>query len=218
MRIWVICAGFMLGGVQACAQPTLLRTDEVLGTLYKQFEAGLPACPDLEQLRRGAREDIQWLSGRLKGTKVEPEYVASLGDLSDAVRKSSKMAGRETACAALRLIAADLHVKRLDCRAMGHSRTNIRVEINTMDGQKDVPGWEVYARWLPAGDRFTTVPRRLQSLSSPARGTVPVPGEYEIYAKQSSTGVSTDPVRVSIGGAEAFTWPLPVPKEKRNDK
>jgi hypothetical protein len=218
MRTWVICAGFMLlGGMQAHGQPTLLRSDEVLGTLYKQFGGSLPACPDLEKLRSGAREDIQWLIGRFKGTTVDPEYVASLGDLSDAVRKSAK-SGREAACASLRLIAADLHVKRLDCRAVGHSRTNIRVEISTVDGQKDVPGWEVYARWLPAGDRFTTVPRRLQSLSSPARGTVPVPGEYEIYAQQSSSGVSTGPVRVSIGGAQVFTWPLPVPKEKRSEK
>jgi hypothetical protein len=116
--------------------------------------------------------------------------------------------------------AADLHVKRLDCRAVGHSRTNIRVEINTLEGQKEASGWEVYARWLPGGDRFTTVPKRLQGLSSPARGTVPVPGEYELYAKQSSSGVSTDPIRVSIGGTNVFTWPLPVPvaKEKRSEK
>jgi hypothetical protein len=146
--------------------------------------------------------------------------MASLEDLSMAIRESGKSPNLDSACNALRLVVADLHTKRQDCRALGHSRTNISVEIRTLEGKNEVAGWEVYARWLPAGDRFSTVPKRLQILSSPARGTVPIPGEYEVYAKNSSSGVMTDPVRVSIGGAATFLWPLPVPagKDKQHEK
>jgi len=207
-------AGFGLG------QPTLLTSDEVLGRMDKQFAGGLPACVELNQLRRGAHDDLQWLTKRLKGTKVDPLYMASLEDLSTAIRESAKDRNLQTACNTLRLVVADLRTKRQDCRALGHSRTNISVEIRTLQGREEVAGWEVYARWLPAGDRFSTVPKRLQVLSSPARGTVPIPGEYEIHAKNASSGVMTDPVRVSIGGAPTFIWPLPVPvaKDKQREK
>ena len=195
----------LTGAPTIFGQPTLLNADQALGNLYKQFGARLPACPGLNPL--AVRDDLRWLNGRLRGTAVDSLYVASLADLGDAVRESAKKVN----CEALRLVAADLHVKRQDCRALGHSRTNIPVEVRTLAGGKEVAGWEVYMRWLPAGDRFTAVPKRLRGISSPARGTVPIPGEYVVYAKQPSSSVSTDPIRVSIGGTEVFTWPLPVP-------
>ena len=199
----------LIGGGTAFAQPTLLNADQALRNLYKQFGARLPACPGFSSL--AVRDDLLWLNRRLKGTTVDSLYVASLADLGDAVRESARNANSQRACAALRLVAADLHVKRQDCRALGHSRTNIPVEVRTLAGGKEVAGWEVYLLWLPAGDRFTAVPKRLRGISSPARGTVPIPGEYVVYAKRPSSSVSTDPIRVSIGGTEVFTWPLPVP-------
>lgn len=214
MRMGLASALLLLAAGNVFGQPTLLSADQALGNLYKQFGRRLPPCPDRTQLSLTAREDVLWLRNRLRGTKVGGEYVASLGDLGDVVRSSTRNSDIKGACEALRLVAADLRVKRQDCRAIGHSRTNIRVEIRTLEGGKEVAGWEVYTLWLPAGDRFTGVPKRLQGLSSPARGTVPIPGEYEVYARQLSSGVSTDAVRVSIGGTEIFTWPLPVSSAK----
>ena len=201
----------VLAASHALGQPSLLSANEALNNINKQFEAVLPACPDIDQLRKSVREDTAWLVGRFRDTNVDRQYVASLLDLSDAVHQATKKENARSACSALRLVRADLHVKRLDCRAVGHSRTDIPVEINTVEGKKEIPGWEVYARWLPAGDRFSPIPKRLKDLSSPARGTVPIPGEYEVFAKQSSGVLTTDPVRVSIGGSKVFTWSLSVP-------
>jgi len=208
-RATTACLLFAAG--HALGQPTLLNSEDALGNLNKQFQSALPACPGIDQLRRSVREDIAWLLGRFKNTNVDRQYVASLLDLSDAVHQATKRENAGTACTVLRLVRDDLHIKRLDCRAVGHSRTDIPVEINTVEGKKDASGWEVYTRWLPAGDRFSPIPKRLRDLSSPARGTVPVPGEYEVFAKEASGRLTTDPVRVSIGGSKVFTWSLSVP-------
>ena len=155
-----------------------------------------------------------WLSERFQSTgwsKVQPEYVASLGALAAELQKAAGSKNEKAACESIHLISQDLQDKHEDCRALGHSRTNIPVEIQTMAGGREVAGWEVYTRWLPSGDSFSGAPKRLQGLSSPARGTVPFPGEFEIYAKQTSSGISTEPVRVSIHETQVFKWPLPVP-------
>jgi hypothetical protein len=104
----------LLGECAAFGQPTLLNADQALDNLFKQFGGGLPACPDLHQLRLSTRNDVRWLKTRLRGTKVDRQYVASLADLSDMVRKSARNANVNGACEALRLVAADLHVKRQD--------------------------------------------------------------------------------------------------------
>ena len=216
-RATTVCLLFAAG--HAWGQPTLLSADEALGNLNKQFQSTLPQCPDIDQLRNSVREDISWLLGRFKNTSVDRQYVASLLDLSDAVRQATKRETAGAACAVLRLVKDDLHIKRLDCRAVGHSRTDIPVEISTVEGKKDASGWEVYTRWLPAGDRFSPIPKRLRDLSSPARGTVPVPGEYEVFAKEASGGLTTGPIRVSIGGSKVFTWSLSVPvAQNKRDK
>ncbi|HXE11007.1 MAG TPA: hypothetical protein VN633_02740 [Bryobacteraceae bacterium] len=82
--------------------------------------------------------------------------------------------------------------------------------MSTNDGLNPVVGLEVYLRWIPAGDHFDTEPKRLKGFSSPARGSVPIPGEFEVFAKDPSTGTSSEPERLSIGGAEVFRWALQV--------
>lgn len=171
------------------------------------------SCPNADQLRQSLNADGEFLSQRLGQAgwdKVGKNYVASLNDLASGLAKIGTSPAGQNACALLTLIAGDLHAKRQDCEALGHSRTDIPVEITTTMGQQPKPGLEVYTRWLPAGDHFTTVPKRLEALSTPARGTVPIPGEFEIFAKDPSTGQSSDPERVSIGGTQVFRWPLPV--------
>jgi hypothetical protein len=190
-------------------EPLVAR--QALGEIIKQ--AALPVCLDTDQLRSSKDEDGMYLYQKLDGAgweKVGSDYLQSLNDLAEGLIRLGTAPRTEKSCAMLRLIVKDLHTKRADCAAMGHSRTDIPVEISTTQGKDPVPRLEVYFRWLPAGDHFTTVPKRLRDLSSPARGTVPIPGEFEIFARDPATGKSTTPERVSIGGSATFKWPLPV--------
>ena len=205
--VCLLLAGSVFG------QQTMLSAPDAMDAIYKQYRGKLPACLDVVQARKAAEDDIQWLSRRFAQTgwsHVGPEYVASLNDLLDSLRLAADNRDIRGACERVLAVMRDIHIKRNDCREIGHSRTNVPVEIEIKRGRQAVSDWEVYTLWIPAGDRFTTVPKRLQGLSSPARGTVPVPGEYELVAKDPS-GLSTKPIRVSIGGAEVFNWSLQIP-------
>ncbi len=202
-----------LAGARGLSQapPTLLSAREVLGEILKQSK--FPSCTDANQLIESKNEDAQFLTQRLKqaGWKtVSPDYISSLDVLSKALHQIAGDDDTARACERLRLVLRDLHTKRQDCEALGHSRTNIRIEVLTLSGKDSVNGLEVYWRWIPAGDLFDTVPKRLERMSSPALGMVPVAGEYELFAKDPASGKSTPPERVSIGGTEIFHWPLPV--------
>lgn len=211
MGVRSIVAACIVAAGAASGQPPLLKAGQALSKIADQ--GILPECPDTARLRTSKSMDAQWLFNRLNQVgwdKVSQDYVLSLNDLADGLAKIGKAGKSEAACETLRLIVRDIHAKRQDCEVLGHSRTDIPVEIVTTMGQDPRPGLEVYTRWLPAGDRFTTAPKRLSELSTPARGTVPIPGEFEIFAKDPATGQASDPERVSIGGTETFRWPLPV--------
>lgn len=210
-RIFVIAAASLLIATGAYAQADLLGARQALGSIMAQ--PALPSCPDTEQMRAQKAADAFWLYKRLGDVgweKVPQDYLISLNDLADGFLRLGNTAQTDRSCETLRLLVRDLHTKRDDCEKLGHSRTNIPVEISTVNGKDELKGLEVYTRWLPAGDRFTTVPKRLTGLSSPARGTVPIPGEFEIFAMDPATGKSTRHDRVSIGGKEVFQYPLPI--------
>jgi hypothetical protein len=189
----------------------------IVTNLLKQFGSGrLPNCPNGTALRE-ATDDLQWLRGPLSETgwgAVDPAYEVSLYALSDVTTAAIRASDRNAACAALTVVARDIRAKRVDCRMFGKGRANLNVQVETITEQGPASMWEVYARWLPLGDRFTGVPRRLEGLSTPARGIVPVPGEYELYAHNPTTGVMSEPIRVSIGGKDPFTLQLVVPTRR----
>jgi hypothetical protein len=196
-------------GVRSDAQ-TSLSARQVLVQISEQ---SLPACQNVLQLIQDKKDDSTFLYRKFKETgwqNVAAEYVLSLNDLADGLREAGNERPTVESCEKIRLLLRDLHTKRRDCEKLGHSRTEVPIEVSTNNGQKPVAGLEVYWRWIPAGDRFDTTPKRLKGLSSPARGSVPVPGEFELFVKDPSTGVSSEPERLSIGGAEVFHWALQV--------
>jgi hypothetical protein len=224
MRLWIAasCLLVLLARIDAAAQRLPVSAPSALAYMYKQLHGKLPPCADEARMRESA-DDVLWLYQRFGQTgwkNVDQTYVASLNDLYAALEKAA-FAQRDfnVACESLRLVLQDLHVKREDCRALGHSRSKLPVEIALVSKSAAAPqgtpqrGWEVYAQWLPSGDRFKGAQNRLMNLSSPATGTVPVAGVYHIWAKDPSTGIRTEPERVSIGGNEIFHWTLTVPAQ-----
>jgi hypothetical protein len=202
--------GWLTLSTAANAQAPLLSARQALAQIMEQT---LPACQDALHSVAAKKEDAMFLTRKLREAgwgNVSKEYVLSLNDLADGLREAAKGPPHQASCDKIRLIVSDLHVKRKDCEKLGHSRTDIPVEVSTSRGRNVITGLEVYVRWIPAGDHFDTEPKRLRDFSSPARGTVPIPGEFEVFAKDPSTGNSTEPERLSIGGAEVFRWALQV--------
>lgn len=194
----------------AGAETPLLTARQALNQLMKQT---LPACPNALQSVKGKRDDVTFLLRKFQEAgwgSIGPEYVLSLNDLAEGLRQAAEGPRTEAGCEKVRLILSDLHAKRRDCEILGHSRMDVPVEISTIREKQAIQGLEVYARWIPAGDHFDTQPKRLKDFSSPARGTVPIPGEFEIFARDPSTGESTEPERLSIGGASVFRWKMQV--------
>jgi hypothetical protein len=196
--------------IPATGQSTLLTARQALTHILEQR---LPACPNALRSVKTKQEDATFLLDKLQKAgwgKVGPEYVASLNDLAAGLREAVEGERNNARCERIRLILNDLHLKRRDCEILGHSRVNIPVEIATTRTGSPVAGLEVYVRWIPAGDHFDTEPKRLKNLSNPASGTVPVPGEFEVFARDPATGESSQPQRLSIGGSSVFSWELPV--------
>ena len=194
----------------SCAQTPLLTARQALAQITEQR---LPACQSVLQLIDAKKNDAAFLTRELQKAgwgKVGTEYVLSLNDLADGLRDAANEHPTQASCDKIQLLLSDLHTKRRDCEKLGHSRTEIPIEVSTNNGLNPVAGLEVYLRWIPAGDHFDTEPKRLKGFSSPARGSVPVPGEFEIFAKDPSTGSASEPERLSIGGAEVFRWALQV--------
>jgi hypothetical protein len=211
-----VCLAIVFTVCSLYAQRPQLNAEAVMDALYKQYRSGkLPNCFEVGQARQAAEDDVDWLTHRFSNTgwsKIQPDYLANLNTLLYALKESAENHDVRAGCQLALEVMRDIHIKRDDCREFGHSRTNIPVEIEVKNGRAQVPDWEVYTVWLPSGDRFTAEPKRLQALSSPARGTVPVPGEYELLAK-SPCCEPTKPVRVSIGGTNVFKWSLQVPPQ-----
>lgn len=203
---------FMVSGQQLSAASSA-GLGPVVTNLLKQFSSErLPKCPNAAALSEAA-DDLRWLLGPLSETgwgAIDPAYELSLYALFDVTMAAIKALDQNAACAALTVVARDIQAKRADCRMFGKGRANLNVQVETITGRGPVSMWEVYARWLPPGDRFTGAPRRLEGLSTPATGVVPVPGEYELHAHNPTTGVTSEPIRVSIGGREPFTLQLVV--------
>jgi len=196
---------------------TFITRTFVVDYLAKQFGSA-----QLEECKGGAPlgatvGDLQFLHERFSQDgweDVNEEYEANLYLLSGMTAAALNESDRNVACVTFAAVSRDIKAKRDDCALNGKGRTNLSVQIQTASSHGPVSNWEVYYRWLPDGDRFSTVWRRLEGLSAPAKGIVPVPGEYELKASNPLTGVMSAPVRVSIAGSTPFTWPLIVPDRR----
>jgi hypothetical protein len=208
----------------SCFSPALAQQQErVRGReetiqLLRQLTAEISATdvrgcspePDLQ----GARRSADWLIGRfgeITTGDIPAAYRQSLKTLVTSLAHAKAGSDRQSLCRVADYAVRDLVAKHQDCKTFGHARTRVSVEIRTVHNGVPQPNWEVYLIWLPEGDRFTGVPRRLESLSTPAKGKVPFPGEFMVFARHPASQRSTPQQQISVSAADPFTWSLTVP-------
>jgi hypothetical protein len=122
-------------GIRSSAQEALLSARQALVQISEQ---PLPACQNALQLIQIKTDDSAFLYRKFQEAgwgNVASEYVLSLNDLADGLRDAGNEHPTDASCERIRLILSDLHTKRRDCEKLGHSRTEIPIEVSTNNRQ-----------------------------------------------------------------------------------
>jgi hypothetical protein len=150
---------------------------------------------------------VQWLRERGRSTdpsQVTPEYVRSLQHAADLLR-------RQPAAVVVDDVTEELETKAEHCRALGLGMGGVvLLQVNTRRGAQTLSDWQVlyllkiYER---ASDASATA---FPQLSTPTEARLE-PGRYWLWARDPSTGRTSDRVLVRVAGRLELPVDLPVP-------
>ena len=210
----------LLGQSLAGLRPTQSQSPPDLRSFLDGTAAADPALAtaqnELELIASGAKspfESIGSAAGWLEN-HVGENLPAAYGTHASVLPALLEAAIRSGNAEAAQAVAADLLLKREDCRVGGHGRL-VKVSVETLRGGAADEGWQVFYLWKPAAVLPQT-PQTLAfpKLSSPTTTMLP-PGLYEISARKASGGetetAAAIPVAVFGGQAGAITIQLPLP-------
>jgi len=192
------------------AQPPSLNPPPIRVTL-KQIAQALNHYPQSAETKaavEGIRESATWLAGRLTD-QIPAAYGRNMAQnavlLQDALHGSPAQQAQT-----LESVFADIKVKQADCRQFGMGRL-VKLEVRTVKDGREVGGWQVFYRWLPARAVGEVRPLPFLSLSSPTSVEIP-PGAYSVQAKKTVDGKETASVElpVPVGGQKTVTLEIPV--------
>jgi hypothetical protein len=191
-----------------------LRMGDLLDGLSKFFQAGFPACDAIVQAR--AAHDASFLRRQLEQPRsagegqqprpwqMPPEYAESLRIDYDLIAGTPR--SDAAFCDVMRLVAEDLHVKRIDCEKFGAARS-IAVKVVTRKEGAGDPGWIVSSQWRPRSRlKVADLPLAVPT-TNPAEGRL-YPGLYMFRATKGGAEILRGPYLV--GGEERYEFVLPV--------
>ena len=198
--------------VTACqGQPPSLKPPPVRSTLNRIVEAvnRYPQSADTKAAVEGIRQSATWLAGRLNDDRTPAAYGRNMAQdvdlLQDALQGSPAQQAQT-----LQDVLEDIRLKHADCKQFGMGRL-VKLEVRTVKDGRDVGGWQVFYRWLPARAVGAVRPQPFLSLSSPTSVELP-PGAYSVQAKKGGEGkeVASAELPVPVGGKKTVTLEIPV--------
>lgn len=198
--------------VTACqGQPPSLKPPPVRSTLSRIVETvnHYPQSADTKAAVEGIRQSATWLAGRLNDDRTPAAYGRNLAQdvdlLQDALHGSPDRQAQT-----LKDVLEDIRLKHADCKQFGMGRL-VKLEVRTVKDGRDVGGWQVFYRWLPARAVGEVRPQPFLSLSSPTSVELP-PGAYSVQAKKAVEGkeVASAELPVPVGGKKTVTLEIPV--------
>lgn len=165
--------------------------------------------PPPELLRRRwerTRKSAEWLIGRVGKTNlaaVTPEYLRALQRTAQVATHASDEQWED--------IASELEAKVEHCRrlniGMGGS---VLLKVSTRRAAGPVSNWQVlYLLKIYEGAKGAS-PTNFPKLSSPTEAAIE-PGRYWIWARDPSTGKTSERVLVRAAGLKELLVDLPVP-------
>lgn len=186
----------------ASAQVSRAELNLALGQLSLAVRA-LPPVPSLPRIQAA----VTWLSGRAQTTnpaELTEEYVRSLQQLAELMRTDPRSAVMDD-------VADELEAKVEHCRLLdiGMGGT-VLLSVNTRRGPQTVADWQVlyllkFYEHIKGADA-TVFPR----LSTPTQAALE-PGRYWLWARDPSTGRTSERALVRVVGRTELHVDLPIP-------
>ena len=150
---------------------------------------------------------VDWLSERARSTnpaQVSPAYVRSLEQMAELLRLGRQ--SEVVADVADELEAKVEHCRRLDI-GMGGS---VQLNVNTRRGARVVGDWQVFYLLKVYEHVKGAAPTVFPGLSSPSQAALD-PGRYWLWARDPSTGRTSERALVRVVGQTRLQVDLPIP-------
>jgi hypothetical protein len=212
MRFQKILRVFLIAAALSSGQAQSLKPQPVRTTLRRMLKAveDLPKSPETAEPAAGIQASASWLVLRLNDDTTPAAYGRSL-ERELALVRAAQGQSVEARAETLRAVYADIQLKHADCKQFGMGRM-VKLEARTMQGAKEVGGWQVFYQWLPGRAVGEVSAQPFLSLSSPASVELP-PGAYVVHAVKAVQGAETvsKALRVPVGGVRTVTVEVPVP-------
>jgi hypothetical protein len=203
-RRFAIVAAFAAALAQPSHAQVPSSSQELLGAV-RILALSVDALP--ASLRSSRLSDAtRWLQNNVaksQADSVSQEYIRSLE------RAAAVLAGQPSPDV-VEDVTRELETKVNHCRILGVGMGGfVRMTVNTRRSGQIVPEWQVLYQ-LKFDEWLKTPPRNFLRLSSPTDMNVE-PGRYWIWARETSTGRTSDRVLVEVTGQQQFAVDLPVP-------
>lgn len=204
MKRFTIAAAFAAALAQPSHAQVPSSSQELLGAV-RILALSVDALP--AALRSSRLSDAtRWLQNNVaksQADNVSQEYVRSLE------RAAAILAGQPSSDV-IEDVTRELEIKVNHCRILGVGMGGfVRMTVNTRRSGQVVGEWQVLYQ-LKFDEWLKTPPRNFLRLSSPTDMNVE-PGRYWIWARETSTGRTSDRVLVEVTGQPQFAVDLPVP-------
>jgi hypothetical protein len=186
----------------ASAQVSRADVNRALG----QLRIAVRALPPVAALPR-IEAAVTWLSDRAEASnpaEVSREYLHSLQQLAELMRTDRRSAVMDD-------VADELEAKVEHCRRLGIGMGgSVLLNVNTRRGPTTVGDWQVLYLLKVYEHVKGAAPTVFPSLSTPTR-TALEPGRYWLWARDPSTGRTSERALVRVIGATELHVDLPIP-------
>jgi hypothetical protein len=171
-----------------------------------QLRLAARALPPVAALPR-IQSAVTWLSERARTTdpaQVTPTYVKSLQQLAELMRIDRRADVMDD-------VADELDAKVEHCRRLGIGMGGtVLLDVSTRRGPQSIGDWQVFYLLKVYEHVKGATPAVFPSLSTPTRSTLE-PGRYWLWARDPSTGRTSERALVRVVGRTELQVDLPIP-------
>jgi len=179
---------------------------EDLNLAVGQLRLAARALPPVAALPR-IQTAVAWLSDRAATTnpaQVSKEYVRSLQQLAELMTSDRRSEVMDD-------VAEELEAKVEHCRRLGIGMGgSVLLHVNTRRGPQSVGDWQVVYLLKVYEHVKGAAPIVFPSLSTPTQSALE-PGRYWLWARDPSTGRTSERALVRVVGRSELQVDLPIP-------
>lgn len=195
---------FLLLTLPSIASAQVRRAD--LDLALRQLDLAVRALPPVGALRR-IQSAAAWLTDRARTTNpddVSQEYVRSLQQMAELLRIAPRADVADD-------VAEELEAKVEHCRQLGIGMGgSVLLHVSTRRGPQTVGSWQVFYLLKVYEHIKGATPAVFPSLSTPTQATLE-PGRYWLWARDPSTGRTSERALIRVLGRTQLQVDLPIP-------